>query len=147
MSSTYEATVPEGAEIGTSVAQVSATDLDSGLHGMVRLFWSWSFLVVSKGQFTLHLQTQTNGNTHRRVLLAHLLILVGACFHRFNMLILLILKCLRTDVFYNLVTVSTSLRVLVQCVLALKLSNYLAMILRILNAKFFFNFFLALFPL
>ncbi len=38
MSSTYEATVPEGAEIGTSVAQVSATDLDSGLHGMVRLF-------------------------------------------------------------------------------------------------------------
>lgn len=36
LSSTYEATVPEGAEIGTSVAQVSATDLDSGLHGMVR---------------------------------------------------------------------------------------------------------------
>uniref|UniRef100_A0AAY4BAX3 Uncharacterized protein n=1 Tax=Denticeps clupeoides TaxID=299321 RepID=A0AAY4BAX3_9TELE len=35
MSSTYEATVPEGAEIGTSVVQVSATDLDSGLHGMV----------------------------------------------------------------------------------------------------------------
>ncbi|XP_027005788.2 neural-cadherin [Tachysurus fulvidraco] len=35
MSSTYEATVPEGAEIGTSVAQVSASDLDSGLHGMV----------------------------------------------------------------------------------------------------------------
>ncbi|KTF89691.1 hypothetical protein cypCar_00002126 [Cyprinus carpio] len=35
MSSTYEATVPEGAEIGTSVAQVSATDLDSGLHGMI----------------------------------------------------------------------------------------------------------------
>ncbi|KAK2845166.1 hypothetical protein Q5P01_011825 [Channa striata] len=35
LSSTYEATVPEGAEIGTSVAQVSATDLDSGLHGMV----------------------------------------------------------------------------------------------------------------
>lgn len=36
LSSTYEATVPEGAQIGTSVAQVSATDLDSGLHGMVR---------------------------------------------------------------------------------------------------------------
>uniref|UniRef100_A0A3Q3N5U2 Si:dkey-22o22.2 n=1 Tax=Mastacembelus armatus TaxID=205130 RepID=A0A3Q3N5U2_9TELE len=36
LSSTYEATVPEGAEIGTSVAQVSATDLDSGLHGMIR---------------------------------------------------------------------------------------------------------------
>lgn len=36
LSSTYEATVPEGAEIGTSVAQVSATDLDSGLHGTVR---------------------------------------------------------------------------------------------------------------
>nr|XP_006635865.1 PREDICTED: neural-cadherin-like isoform X1 [Lepisosteus oculatus] len=35
MSSTYEATVQEGAEIGTSVAQVSATDLDSGLHGMI----------------------------------------------------------------------------------------------------------------
>uniref|UniRef100_A0A3B4Z992 Neural-cadherin-like n=1 Tax=Stegastes partitus TaxID=144197 RepID=A0A3B4Z992_9TELE len=35
LSSTYEATVPEGAQIGTSVAQVSATDLDSGLHGMV----------------------------------------------------------------------------------------------------------------
>ncbi len=36
LSSTYEATVPEGAEIGTSVAQVSATDLDSGRHGKVR---------------------------------------------------------------------------------------------------------------
>lgn len=36
LSSTYEATVPEGAQIGTSVAQVSAADLDSGLHGMVR---------------------------------------------------------------------------------------------------------------
>lgn len=36
LSSTYEATVPEGAQMGTSVAQVSATDLDSGLHGMVR---------------------------------------------------------------------------------------------------------------
>ncbi|XP_030639003.1 neural-cadherin [Chanos chanos] len=35
MSSTYEATVPEGAEIGTSVVQVSASDLDSGLHGMI----------------------------------------------------------------------------------------------------------------
>ncbi|XP_076827668.1 neural-cadherin [Brachyhypopomus gauderio] len=35
MSSTYEATVPEGAEIGTSVVQVSASDLDSGPHGMV----------------------------------------------------------------------------------------------------------------
>uniref|UniRef100_A0A8C9RT17 Si:dkey-22o22.2 n=1 Tax=Scleropages formosus TaxID=113540 RepID=A0A8C9RT17_SCLFO len=35
MSATYEATVPEGAEIGTSVVQVSATDLDSGLHGMI----------------------------------------------------------------------------------------------------------------
>ncbi|XP_077577604.1 neural-cadherin [Stigmatopora nigra] len=36
LSSTYEATVPEGAEAGTSVAQVSAVDLDSGLHGTVR---------------------------------------------------------------------------------------------------------------
>ncbi|XP_034029812.1 neural-cadherin [Thalassophryne amazonica] len=35
LSSTYEATVPEGAVIGTSVAQVSATDLDSGLHGQI----------------------------------------------------------------------------------------------------------------
>ncbi|AWP15835.1 putative neural-cadherin-like [Scophthalmus maximus] len=35
LSSTYEATVPEGAEVGASVAQVSATDLDSGQHGMV----------------------------------------------------------------------------------------------------------------
>ncbi|CAJ1061360.1 neural-cadherin isoform X1 [Xyrichtys novacula] len=35
LSSTYEATVPEGAEIGTSVVQVSATDLDSGLHGRI----------------------------------------------------------------------------------------------------------------
>ncbi|KAG7474379.1 neural-cadherin-like [Solea senegalensis] len=35
LSSTYEATVPEGAEIGTSVAQVSAIDLDSGLHGRI----------------------------------------------------------------------------------------------------------------
>lgn len=40
MSSTYEATVPEGAEIGTSVAQVSASDLDSGLHGMVSGHWA-----------------------------------------------------------------------------------------------------------
>lgn len=40
LSSTYEATVPEGAQVGTSVAQVSATDLDSGLHGMV---WSSHF--------------------------------------------------------------------------------------------------------
>ncbi|XP_030606404.1 neural-cadherin [Archocentrus centrarchus] len=36
LSSTYEATVPEGAQMGTSVAQVSATDLDSGLHGMIQ---------------------------------------------------------------------------------------------------------------
>nr|XP_020473054.1 neural-cadherin-like [Monopterus albus] len=35
LSSTYEATVPEGAEVGTSVAQVSGTDLDSGLHGQI----------------------------------------------------------------------------------------------------------------
>ncbi|XP_006274014.3 neural-cadherin [Alligator mississippiensis] len=34
-SSTYEVFVPEGANIGTSVAQVLATDLDSGLHGQV----------------------------------------------------------------------------------------------------------------
>uniref|UniRef100_A0A3Q4BS21 Uncharacterized protein n=1 Tax=Mola mola TaxID=94237 RepID=A0A3Q4BS21_MOLML len=35
LSSTYEATVPEGAEVGTSVAQVLAADLDSGLHGKI----------------------------------------------------------------------------------------------------------------
>lgn len=37
LSSTYEATVPEGAQVGASVAQVSAADLDSGLHGTVRI--------------------------------------------------------------------------------------------------------------
>ncbi|XP_054841872.1 neural-cadherin-like [Eublepharis macularius] len=35
-SGTYEASVPEGAVIGSSVVQVIATDLDSGLHGKVR---------------------------------------------------------------------------------------------------------------
>ncbi|XP_072573022.1 neural-cadherin isoform X2 [Paramormyrops kingsleyae] len=35
MSPTYEATVPEGADIGTSVIQVSAVDLDSDLHGTI----------------------------------------------------------------------------------------------------------------
>ncbi|NXY89018.1 CADN protein, partial [Alcedo cyanopectus] len=35
MSSNYEASVPEGADAGTSVIQVLATDLDSGLHGEV----------------------------------------------------------------------------------------------------------------
>ncbi|KAJ0066520.1 hypothetical protein NL108_014275, partial [Boleophthalmus pectinirostris] len=35
-SSTYEATVPEGAHSGTTVIQVSATDRDSGPHGAVR---------------------------------------------------------------------------------------------------------------
>ncbi|KAJ6651775.1 hypothetical protein lerEdw1_019498 [Lerista edwardsae] len=37
-SSTYEVSVPEGADIGTSVVQVLATDSDSGLHGEVCLF-------------------------------------------------------------------------------------------------------------
>lgn len=37
LSPTYEATVPEGADIGTSVIQVSAVDLDSDLHGTVRI--------------------------------------------------------------------------------------------------------------
>lgn len=36
LSSTYEATVPEGAQMGTWVTRVSAADLDSGLHGTVR---------------------------------------------------------------------------------------------------------------
>ncbi|XP_064248017.1 neural-cadherin-like isoform X2 [Passer domesticus] len=35
MSSNYEVSVPEGADVGTSVAQVLAMDLDSGLHGEV----------------------------------------------------------------------------------------------------------------
>uniref|UniRef100_H3AZ70 Si:dkey-22o22.2 n=2 Tax=Latimeria chalumnae TaxID=7897 RepID=H3AZ70_LATCH len=35
ISSNYEATVPEGADTGTSVVQVAATDLDSGLHGKI----------------------------------------------------------------------------------------------------------------
>uniref|UniRef100_A0A8D2N0U5 Neural-cadherin-like n=1 Tax=Zonotrichia albicollis TaxID=44394 RepID=A0A8D2N0U5_ZONAL len=35
MSSNYEASVPEGADVGTSVVQVLAMDLDSGLHGEV----------------------------------------------------------------------------------------------------------------
>ncbi|XP_018422727.1 PREDICTED: neural-cadherin-like [Nanorana parkeri] len=35
-SSTYEVTLQEGAEIGSSIAQVTAMDLDSGLHGKVR---------------------------------------------------------------------------------------------------------------
>ncbi|XP_077207979.1 neural-cadherin-like isoform X2 [Paroedura picta] len=34
-STTYEASVPEGAVVGSSVVQVVATDLDSGLHGEV----------------------------------------------------------------------------------------------------------------
>ncbi|XP_043922109.1 neural-cadherin-like [Protopterus annectens] len=34
-SSIYEATIPEGADHGTAVVQVSATDQDSGLHGKV----------------------------------------------------------------------------------------------------------------
>lgn len=54
LSSTYEATVPEGAEIGTSVAQVSATDLDSGLHGMVRNTHTCTdYLLTSSSSFTL----------------------------------------------------------------------------------------------
>ncbi|NWZ65567.1 CADN protein, partial [Acrocephalus arundinaceus] len=35
MSSNYEVSVPEGADVGTSVVQVVAMDLDSGLHGEV----------------------------------------------------------------------------------------------------------------
>ncbi|NXC80422.1 CADN protein, partial [Cercotrichas coryphoeus] len=35
MSSNYEVSVPEGADVGTSVVQVLAMDLDSGLHGEV----------------------------------------------------------------------------------------------------------------
>lgn len=35
VSSNYEVSVPEGADVGKSVVQVLATDLDSGLHGKV----------------------------------------------------------------------------------------------------------------
>lgn len=35
-SSIYEASVTEGADVGTFVTQVSATDLDLGQHGEVR---------------------------------------------------------------------------------------------------------------
>ncbi|XP_037129929.1 neural-cadherin [Syngnathus acus] len=49
LSSTYEATVPEGAEVGTSVAQVSAIDFDSGLHGMVH----YTILKDESGDFAL----------------------------------------------------------------------------------------------
>lgn len=35
-SSIYEASVTEGADMGTFVTQVSATDLDLGQHGEVR---------------------------------------------------------------------------------------------------------------
>lgn len=38
VSSNYEVSVPEGADVGTSVVQVLATDLDSGLHGEVWLY-------------------------------------------------------------------------------------------------------------
>ncbi|MGH0141278.1 UNVERIFIED_CONTAM: hypothetical protein FKN15_078002, partial [Acipenser sinensis] len=56
MSATYEATVPEGAEVGTSVAQVSATDLDSGLHGMV----NYLILKDQSGDYQLFsINTQT----------------------------------------------------------------------------------------
>ncbi|OXB79892.1 UNVERIFIED_CONTAM: hypothetical protein H355_000922 [Colinus virginianus] len=38
VSSNYEVSVPEGADVGTPVVQVLATDLDSGLHGQVHYF-------------------------------------------------------------------------------------------------------------
>ncbi|KAH0617555.1 hypothetical protein JD844_015936 [Phrynosoma platyrhinos] len=46
-SSTYEVSVPEGADIGTSVVQVLATDSDSGLHGQVH----YSVLKDSSGDY------------------------------------------------------------------------------------------------
>ncbi|XP_057689572.1 neural-cadherin isoform X2 [Corythoichthys intestinalis] len=57
LSSTYEATVPEGAEVGTSVAQVSAIDLDSGLHGKVR----YSILKDESEDFRLFSIDPTSG--------------------------------------------------------------------------------------
>ncbi|MEQ2175472.1 hypothetical protein GOODEAATRI_018288, partial [Goodea atripinnis] len=69
LSSTYEATVPEGAQIGTSVAQVSATDLDSGLHGMVTSSYSdpWLNLYIHFFYF-LHLFSAPSFQIHYTIL-------------------------------------------------------------------------------
>eukprot|EP00062_Callorhinchus_milii_P003975 gi/632942725/ref/XP_007886565.1/ PREDICTED: neural-cadherin-like [Callorhinchus milii] len=86
-SSTYEATVPEGAAVGTSVVQVSATDLDTGLHGKVNyailkdlsgdyhyfsidfetglIFTQTSFDREVKGSYLIEVQSQDNSESAR----------------------------------------------------------------------------------
>ncbi|KAG8441759.1 hypothetical protein GDO86_010801 [Hymenochirus boettgeri] len=86
-SSTYEATFPEGAEIGTSISQVSATDLDSGLHGKVKyvllrdvskdykcfsidfetgvIFTSTTFDRESQASFLIEVQSQDSSESAR----------------------------------------------------------------------------------
>ncbi|XP_051878588.1 neural-cadherin [Pristis pectinata] len=86
-SSTYEATVPEGAAVGMSVVQVSATDLDSGRHGKVNyalvrdlsgdyryfsidfetgvIFTQTSFDREVKGSYLIEVQSQDNSESAR----------------------------------------------------------------------------------
>ncbi|XP_078254534.1 neural-cadherin [Rhinoraja longicauda] len=86
-SSTYEATVPEGAAVGMSVVQVSATDLDSGRHGKVNyaivkdnsgdyhyfsidfetgvIFTQMSFDREVKGSYLIEVQSQDNSESAR----------------------------------------------------------------------------------
>ncbi len=90
---------------------------------------------------------QRNGNTRRRVLSDQCVTPVGICWcwSAFVFLFLFFFSAFVWSwnvwevTYCYLVTVAVGLHVLVQCELALKLSNYLAMILRILDAKFFFN--------
>ncbi|XP_072324160.1 neural-cadherin isoform X1 [Scyliorhinus torazame] len=86
-SSTYEATVPEGAAVGMSVVQVLATDLDSGLHGKINyaivkdlsgdyhyfsidfetgvIFTETSFDREVKGSYLIEVQSQDNSESAR----------------------------------------------------------------------------------
>ncbi|XP_059850094.1 neural-cadherin [Hypanus sabinus] len=86
-SSTYEATVPEGAAVGMSVVKVSATDLDSGRHGKVNyaivkdlsgdyryfsidfetgvIFTQTSFDREVKGSYLIEVQSQDNSESAR----------------------------------------------------------------------------------
>ncbi|XP_069777942.1 neural-cadherin isoform X2 [Narcine bancroftii] len=86
-SSTYEAMVPEGAAVGMSVVQVSATDLDSGQHGKVNyaivkdlsgdyhyfsidfetgvIFTQASFDREVKGSYLIEVQSQDNSESAR----------------------------------------------------------------------------------
>ncbi|XP_048386187.2 neural-cadherin isoform X1 [Stegostoma tigrinum] len=86
-SSIYEATVPEGAAVGLSVVQVSATDLDSGRHGKINyaivkdvsgdykyfsidfetglIFTQTSFDREVKGSYLIEVQSQDNSESAR----------------------------------------------------------------------------------